>query len=81
MEFPSEFSGVDSGGAAGARAPPEFGGSEKGTEREIDNPLLQAPLDLKSYLRLWNSFDHIFFISEKCTQYILDRGNLLNNII
>ena len=24
------FSGVDSGGAGGARAPPEFGGSEKG---------------------------------------------------
>ena len=35
-----------------ARAPPEFGGSERRTEREIDNQLLQAPLDLKSYPRL-----------------------------
>ena len=26
----SFYSGVDSGGAVGARAPPEFGGSEKG---------------------------------------------------
>ena len=26
----------------------KFGGSEKRTEREIDNLLLQAPLDLKS---------------------------------
>ena len=43
-------SGVDSGGAGDARAPPEFGGLEKRTEREIDNLLLQAPLDLKSYL-------------------------------
>ena len=46
-------SAVDSRGAGGARAPPEFGGSEKRTEREIDNLLLQAPLDLKSYLRRW----------------------------
>ena len=43
---------VDSGDADGARAPPEFKGSEKRTEREIDNLLLQAPLDLESYLRL-----------------------------
>ena len=28
-------SGVDSEGAGGARAPPEFGGSEKRIEREI----------------------------------------------
>ena len=46
-------SGVDSEGAGGARAPPEFGGSEKRIEREIDNLLLRAPLDLKSYLRRW----------------------------
>ena len=26
----AKFSAVDSGGAGGARAPPEFGGSEKG---------------------------------------------------
>ena len=44
-------SGVDSGGAGGDRAPPEFGGLEKRTEREIDHLLLEAPLDLKSYLR------------------------------
>jgi hypothetical protein len=43
---------VDSGIAGGARAPPEFRGSEKRTEKEIDNPLLQAPLDLKRYLQL-----------------------------
>ena len=43
--------GVDSGDVGGARAPPESGGSEKRTEREIDNLLLQAPLDLNSYLR------------------------------
>ena len=35
----------DSGGAGGARAPSEFGCSEKKTERD-------RPLDLKSYLRL-----------------------------
>ena len=29
--------GVDSRGAGGARAPSEFGGSEKRTEREIDS--------------------------------------------
>ena len=44
-------SGVDSGGAGGDRAPPEFGDLEKRTEREIDYLLLEAPLDLKSYLR------------------------------
>ena len=44
--------GVDIGGAGGARAPPKFRGSEKRTETEIDNLLLQAPLVLKSYLRL-----------------------------
>ena len=42
---------VDSGGAGGARDPPEFWGSEKKIEREIGNLLLQAPLDLKNYLR------------------------------
>ena len=41
-----ESSAVDSGGA-----PLEFEGSEKRTEREINNLLIQAPLDLKSYLR------------------------------
>ena len=44
-------SGVDSKGVGGARAPPEFGGSEKRVEREINSLLLRAPLDLKSYLR------------------------------
>ena len=48
----SLLSAVDSGGAGGARALPEFEGSENMTEREIENLLLQAPLDLKSYLRL-----------------------------
>ena len=28
------------------------GGSEKRTERELDNQLLQAPLNLKSYIQL-----------------------------
>ena len=36
MEW-STLSGVDSRGAGGATAPPEFGGSEKRTEREIDS--------------------------------------------
>ena len=31
------------GGAKGALAPPEFGGSEKRTERETENLLLIAP--------------------------------------
>ena len=35
----------------GAKVSPEFGGSEKRMESEIENLLLQAPLDLKSYLR------------------------------
>ena len=34
-------------GAGGALAPPEFGVSEKRTERETDSPLLSAPPDLK----------------------------------
>ena len=36
------------GGAEGALAPPEFGGSEKRTERETDNLLLLAPPESKS---------------------------------
>ena len=36
------------GGAEGALAPPEFGGSERRTEEEIDNPLLIAPSESKS---------------------------------
>ena len=36
------------GGAEGALAPPEFGGSERRTERETDNLLLLAPPELKS---------------------------------
>ena len=39
--------------AGGARALPEFENSEERTEREIENPLLQAPLDLKSYIQHW----------------------------
>ena len=39
--------------AGGARALPEFENSEERTEKEIENPLLQAPLDLKSYLQRW----------------------------
>ena len=35
-------------GAEGALAPPEFGGSEKRTERETDNRLLIAPPESKS---------------------------------
>ena len=41
-----ESSSVDSGGAT-----PEFEGSEQRTERDINNILLKAPLDLKNYLR------------------------------
>ena len=55
-------SAVDIGGAGGARAlpnsvgaPTEFWGLEKETERETDNLLLRAPLDLKTYLRLCNT--------------------------
>ena len=33
---------VDSGGAGSAKAPLEFGGSEKRIEREIEKPLLNA---------------------------------------
>ena len=36
------------GGAEGALAPPEFGGSERRTEGETDNPLLIAPSESKS---------------------------------
>ena len=36
------------GGAEGALAPPEFGGSERRTERETDNLLLLAPPESKS---------------------------------
>jgi len=36
------------GGSEGALAPPEFGGSEKRTERETDNLLLLAPPESKS---------------------------------
>ena len=39
--------------AGGARALPEFENSEERTEREIENPLLQATLDLKRYLQRW----------------------------
>ena len=39
--------------AGGARALPEFENSEERTEREIENPLLQATLDLKSYIQHW----------------------------
>ena len=41
---------VGSGGAEGALAPPppEFGGSERRTEGETDNPLLIAPSESKS---------------------------------
>ena len=41
------YSAVDSGGAGGARAPPEFGGSEKG-QSLISAYRSLAPLDLKS---------------------------------
>ena len=50
-------SAVDSGGAGGARAPPEFGGSEKGrslisAHQSLAITVIQpAPLDLKSYLQ------------------------------
>ena len=36
------------GGAEGALAPPEFGGSERRTEGETDNPLLIAHSESKS---------------------------------
>ena len=36
------------GGAGGALAPPEFGVSDKRTERELDSLLLLAPPDLKT---------------------------------
>ena len=36
------------GGAEGALVPPEFGGSERRTERETDNLLLLAPPESKS---------------------------------
>jgi len=36
------------GGSEGALAPPEFGGSDRRTERETDNLLLLAPPESKS---------------------------------
>ena len=36
------------GGAEGALAPPEFGGTERRTEGETDNPLIIAPSESKS---------------------------------
>ena len=42
-------------GAGDARAPAKFRGSEKRKERKIDNLLVGAPPDLKSYLRLSRS--------------------------
>ena len=65
---------LDSGGAGSARAPPEFGGLEKRTEREIDNLLLQAPLDLKRYTALINDPSNRFpmiklIYSEKSTKF------------
>lgn len=39
-------SAVDSGDAGALTSHPNIGGSEKGIEREIDNLLLKAPLDL-----------------------------------
>ena len=50
------YSAVDSGGAGGARAPPEFGGSEKGRSlisayRSLAITASTSALDLKSYLR------------------------------
>ena len=39
---------LEGGGAEGALASPEFGGSEKRTEREKDNLLLIAPPESKS---------------------------------
>ena len=53
MEW-STLSGVDSRGAGGATAPPEFGGSEKRTEREIhstdkSNPEFEKLLSMALY--------------------------------
>ena len=42
------FRAVVRGGAGGALASPEFGVSEKRTERERDSLLLSAPSDLKT---------------------------------
>ena len=42
------FTGTTLDGAERALAPPEFGGSEKITERETDNLLLLAPPESKS---------------------------------
>ena len=41
-----QYSPVEGGGTGGA---PESGGSENRTDRNLNNLLLQAPLDLKSY--------------------------------
>ena len=58
-------SGVDSGVAGGARAPPEFGGLEKRTEREIDNLLLRTLLDLKRNLTRCIKKHGMFLINHK----------------
>ena len=43
-----QYSPVEGGGTGGA---PESGGSENRTDRNLNNLLLQAPLDSKSYQR------------------------------
>ena len=48
LEIYFESRAVVRGGAGDALAPPEFGVSEKRTERELDSLLLLAPPDLKT---------------------------------
>jgi hypothetical protein len=43
---------LDSGDAGNARVPSEFGVQKRGQKKAIDNLLLRAPLNLKSYLWL-----------------------------
>ena len=61
-------SGVDSGDAEGARAHPEFGGSENRIERDIDNLLLRAPLVGKAtYGAVWGSYIGVWI----CIRFLL----------
>ena len=56
----------------GARAPTKFVGTEKGTEREVDNLSLRAPLDLKSYPHPSLIPHPEFRVSEKITEKEID---------
>ena len=51
--------------ARGTRPPRELGGSEKLTEREIDNLSIRTLLDLKSYLTHCVKKHRVFLINHK----------------